>query len=455
MAFGMTRGDDSPIIMELSTRAGMERSLFYWLLPHLGGLPIKQKIACPTQLRFSRTRESKSILTSIFSVFSSRVLACTACVTLFLGCGGNFKERVYNAPKVDTEFVKGPPTGQASPTASTSFPPMMGASKIPLEDRRILGAVIPYATQAFYIKATDRIDRLEAVASEFRTVVERFSVDPKTGSLELSLPEKWSMKKRENDIAMAELNVVTASGNVQFTITSLSKPEDLSQWDDYLLSNINRWRGQLQLPPTDVSSLQKDLPTVPRDGAPLPAYIFDANGGSAKTSAIPPSNLNSNQPADPSPVAKPPATEPTQKLSYDKPDSWELQPPRAFREATFKIVRDQREGEVTISTKTRDAPIPNAAMWYGQLLKKDEPELQTQLATKTVDEAEDIQAGSRTAKLYTVRASDDADSKALLVAAIPTGEPGMCWFVKLNCDLRMIEEEKSVFLGFVNSLSWE
>jgi len=29
MAFGMTRGDDSPIIMELSTRAGMERSLFY------------------------------------------------------------------------------------------------------------------------------------------------------------------------------------------------------------------------------------------------------------------------------------------------------------------------------------------------------------------------------------------------------------------------------------------
>jgi len=94
-------------------------------------------------------------------------------------------------------------------------------------------------------------------------------------------------------------------------------------------------------------------------------------------------------------------------------------------------------------------------MWYGQLLKKDEPELQTQLATKTVDEAEDIQAGSRTAKLYTVRASDNADSKALLVAAIPTGEPGMCWFVKLNCDLRMIEEEKSVFLGFVNSLSWE
>ena len=74
---------------------------------------------------------------------------------------------------------------------------------------------------------------------------------------------------------------------------------------------------------------------------------------------------------------------------------------------------------------------------------------------KTVAEAETIQAGKIAARLYSIRASDQPDARALLVVAIPMGNDGMCMFVKLNCELRMMKEVKSTFLSFVNSLRWE
>ena len=149
----------------------------------------------------------------------------------------------------------------------------------------------------------------------------------------------------------------------------------------------------------------------------------------------------------------------SQKLVYDKPAEWELQPAKPFREATFKVTRDGKVGEVSITT-ARDMPVQNAAMWVGQVLPSSEPAQLESLANKTVEQSETIQASGKTAKLYTVRASDQPDAKALLVASIPLGDAGaqdggMSVFVKLNCDLRMMEEEKTTFLNFVQSLRWE
>jgi hypothetical protein len=72
-----------------------------------------------------------------------------------------------------------------------------------------------------------------------------------------------------------------------------------------------------------------------------------------------------------------------------------------------------------------------------------------------VNEAEEIQAGTRPGKLYSIRSGDEATAPVLLVAAIPTGENELCLFVKLKSDLRTSEEQKSNLLSFVNSLRWE
>jgi hypothetical protein len=142
------------------------------------------------------------------------------------------------------------------------------------------------------------------------------------------------------------------------------------------------------------------------------------------------------------------------KLVYEKPDSWEIQAAKPFRLATFKIANSERPGEVVVSL-AKDSPVPNAEMWFEQVLQRDDKAIIRPLATKSVNEAEEIQAGTRPGKLYSIRSGDEATAPVLLVAAIPTGENELCLFVKLKSDLRTSEEQKSNLLSFVNSLRWE
>ena len=142
------------------------------------------------------------------------------------------------------------------------------------------------------------------------------------------------------------------------------------------------------------------------------------------------------------------------KLDYKKPEHWELQPPRLYREATFKFTKEAKEGEVTIATAI-DSPLQNAGMWIGQLTQSNDPTAVESLAKKAVEEAETLTVGTRTGKLYSIRASDQTDARSLLVVVVPLDNTGRSMFIKLNCDLQTMEQEKATFLAFVDSLRWE
>ena len=168
----------------------------------------------------------------------------------------------------------------------------MGGSRIPLPERRILGAVIPDNNNVYFVKATDRTSQLASAESAFRTVVETFAIDPASGSPKFELPPGWTLNLLDNANAgiglaemIAEINFEAPAGRIRFTVSKYDKPAETAAWESYLLSQINRWRGQLELPPSTVSDLQRELPTIPREGAAMPAYLFDATGGGASGSA--------------------------------------------------------------------------------------------------------------------------------------------------------------------------
>ncbi len=383
----------------------------------------------------------------------SRPFRSTLIVAVFatlLGCSREYHARSYDAPKVESEFIKG-----REPKPRQAAPPMMGGSRIPLPERRILGAVIPDNNHVYFVKATDRMSQLASAESAFRTVVETFAIDPASGSPKFELPSGWTLNLLDNANAgiglaemIAEINFEAPAGRIRFTVSKYDKPAD---WEGYLLSQINRWRGQLELPPSTVSDLQRELPTIPREGAAMPAYLFDANGGGASGSAAATTPSGSTPPVSGEPTMPARAA---LKLTYDKPEAWELQAPKPYREATFKVTKEGKEAEITVST-ARDIPVQNAGMWLSQTIPVNDQAALESLALKTVEQAETLQVGTKTAKLYSIRASDQPDARSLLVVAIPMGEGGMSMFVKLNCELRMMEEEKSTFLSFVNTLRWE
>ena len=421
----------------------------------------------PPVFAFHEFCEFKLILSLAYQSTSYRTAASIVLIASLSGCWRDLKERSYDAPKIESEFVKG-----REPQPRRSLPPMMGGSSIPLEDKRILGAVIPDGSNVYFVKATDRIARLALAESEFRSVVERFAVDPASGSPKFELPAGWSLKLLDNSGAgiglaemIAEINVEVADGRIRFTVSKYDMPREQTMWDEYLLGQINRWRGQVELPPTNVGDMKRDLPTIPRVGGNLPAYLFVAQSVGASTTTITKeastTKVDTKAKEEPqvTPTKQPeaasiPPVRSQLKLIYDKPEGWEIQAPMPYREATFKVTKDGKEAEVTVST-ARDSPVQNAAMWVGQVLTSNDRSKLELLAKKTVDEAEPFQAGTRAAKLYTIRESEQPDARSLLVVSIPMGDNGMSVFVKLNCELRLMEQLKSTFLSFVNTLRWE
>ena len=414
----------------------------------------------PPVFAFHEFCEFKLILSLAYPSTSYWTAASIVLIASLSGCWRDLKERSYDAPKIENEFVKG-----REPQPRRSAPPMMGGSNIPLEDKRILGAVIPDGSNVYFVKATDRIARLALAESEFRSVVEKFAVDPDSGSPKFELPAGWSLKLLDNSGAgiglaemIAEIIVEVADGRIRFTVSKYQMPREQALWNEYLLGQINRWRGQVELPPTNVDDMKRDLPMIPRVGGTFPAYLFVAQSTRASstttkdaiTAKEAPQNAPTKQPDD---ASIPPPRSPL-KLIFDKPEGWEIQAPMPYREATFKVTKDGKEAEVTVST-ARDSPVQNAAMWVGQVLSSNDRSKLASLAKKTVDEAEPFQAGKRTAKLYTIRESEQPDARSLLVVSIPMGDNGMSVFVKLNCELRLMEQLKSTFLSFVNTLRWE
>lgn len=368
--------------------------------------------------------------------------------------------------------MRQPPTSAGAPVGRPG--PTMGKSTIPLKDRRILAAAIPEGSVVFFLKSTDTIERLNQVQSNFRSVVERFAIDVPNKKLLFDLPEGWSVRWRENDIAKAELNIDVGSEKpVQFTITDLSKPADLPAWESYLLNNVNRWRDQLSLGPIDFATLEQQLPKIEREGSSLPSYIFDKTGdggpsagqidaaapssvapSSAAPSSVAPSKPSQKAGSIASPVASPGSNESPVKLAYEKPEGWELQPARDFRLATFKIPSESSASEVIVSM-AKDSPLQNAKMWSEQILQSDDEVKIDELANKVLAEAEEILAGSKPGKLLSIRSSDEPTAPTLIVASIPTGENDICLFVKMKSDLKTSEIEKANLVRFINSIRWE
>lgn len=399
-------------------------------------------------------------------------------LVLAVGCEPSVSVRVYDAPKSDTEFVSGPLAGSGGSAGGVGS--AKGGSTSPAAisgKRRILGAVIPMESGCYFIKATDSPERLEPLMGDFHEIVSQFAISDATGKPERNFPEGWVMNPR-NDIAMAEFVSPQSTGSIKFTVTVLAMPP-ASEWPGYLLSNINRWRGQLQLPELSTDSLANELVSVNRQGSLLPGFIFDATGtGSGAMGGsrpFPPSGAQAlpggtpaSEKSQPMPASKPETAQPASngtggsdvsdagstrpELKYDTPEGWKLAPGAPFRLATFAVEGAEGTGEVTVSMAV-DNPLANSMMWFQQITREGDQDKLKLLAEASISAAEKLVVSDKEAVLYTIRDGDNQDSPALLVASIPSEQPELHLFVKLRGDNRFVAAQRDKLVQFVKSLS--
>lgn len=409
---------------------------------------------------------------------------------LQVGCEPPPVVRVYDAPKSDTEFVSGPLAGTSSAPmslggASAGVTSQAGGTQPVGQSatggpRRILGAILPLDSGCYFLKATDSPERLEPLMEGFLSIVQGFAIDEQSGRPSNALPTGWKMNPR-NDIALAEFVSPESTGGVKFTVTALAMPGE-KDWPEYLLSNVNRWRGQLKIDPVSLETLNASLIAVPRGDGKLPSYIFDAEGTgsggmapgapnvpgapSVPRSAVPSPESSSNSPSAGPASAEKTAAMPAlagdatsgndevkrPDLKYRLPEGWSVGQGSAFRLATLKIESAEGNGEVTVSMAT-DNPQANTAMWAQQVLKGSDPSQVDPVVQKSLESVETLEVGAGQAKLYTVRSSPQPDAPMLIVASIPTENPELHLFVKLIGDNRLGESQKQKLIEFVQSIT--
>ncbi len=128
---------------------------------------------------------------------------------------------------------------------------------------RTLAAIVPHGEQGWFFKLTGAKDAVAAQIEPFITLLQsvRFNSE---GKPQWTLPAGWE-ERAGTDIRYATLVVPGDGGPLELSVTMLGKPP--GDDENYALVNINRWRGQLKLPPITREQLPAESTKVELDGA--------------------------------------------------------------------------------------------------------------------------------------------------------------------------------------------
>ena len=223
------------------------------------------------------------------------LLAAIAMASLIsAGCGESEQIRSYSARK-ETK-----PIAQEAPPAATPGEPT----------DRMLTAILPSGDQAYFFKVVGpvaAVDKREKELNDFFTGI-RLGDD---GKPKWQLPADWQ-ERPGNAMRLATIIIPADGKPLEVAVTALP----WAGTPDGLLQNVNRWRGQMQLPPTSADKVADDIHQV--KAGDLTIAIVDLRGRFAgsgmsppfatggPTTALPPGHPPIG-PADAPPAGNPPA----------------------------------------------------------------------------------------------------------------------------------------------------
>lgn len=336
------------------------------------------------------------------------------------GCGQNEEIRRYTVPKqeeIDQLAGNLPAADKGGPASSESS-----------ESQRMLAAIVLRPSQAWFFKFVGDPKGVAEHADEFNALLKsvHFSDD---ATPEWSLPAGWT-RQAGNQFRYATLAIGGTSLEVSVSALDWSGTEET----EYVLSNINRWRGQVGLDPIAANELAEETKQIEiADGT---ATLVDFTGHGSSGSMSPP--FAGRQPAVSPPTADGPAN-----LKYEVPAGWQEEPASGFRKASFKIHADGETGDVSVSDLAAAAGdlLPNVNRWRGQV------GLEPMTQAEVEKQAETMDVGTRQGQYIEMI----GDEKATLGVIVTTDD--RAWFIKLTGEKKLVERQRENFKAFVHSLA--
>lgn len=334
---------------------------------------------------------------------------------------------------------------------------------------RLLAAVLPDGDRAWFFKVTGPINEISPLASQ---IGEFFaSIRPARGKPhpDWTLPENWRVEEGAG-MRAATIQIPATGGSLELSVIALP-------WRGVpgeMLSNVNRWRGQMQLPPTDEARLAKDTREINVGGATLTAVdltgSFDSGGmtppfaGGASKAAPPfaeppaagsspaaPAGASDLPPGHP-PVAAQRATKSATPFTFDLPAGWQERPASGMRKVDLAIDDGGKTAVFTAIDFPADSPpmmsdpVANVRRWRGEVglppLSDDEIK-----ATMQPIEIDGTQA------MFVEAIPDDGQpqsDRATIAAMFTRGDA--IWFFKLSGNRDAVAAQQDKFDAFLKSV---
>ncbi len=389
--------------------------------------------------RMQRTddRNALSRPASTFLLASSSVLL--ACVSLFLaGCDRSDEVVTYTVPKQE----------QLAHSASASMPMMpphgMGQPAQPNQPRRMLAAMIRHGDDTWFFKAVGPVDALAKQADAFVQFVQSVRFSEETGEPTWRLPKGWQRVEQSGpSMRFATVKVPTEQGPVDLSVIPLRTPP--GDYDQYVLANVNRWRGQLGLAPISANQLTSETTKVTTaEGEAIVVNLVSPSGG-PKAPSGGPAGLPAGHPpigggAAPTPAGQTTASTGTKpKISFEAPEHWKPAPAVTFSVLAFQVQDGDKKAQVTVTPAGGDL-LSNVNRWRRQV------GLSAISAEQLRQSSEPIEVSGASGTY--VRLVGQSESILGVVVTVK----GQTWFVKLKGDKNLAAKEEAAFRKFVQSL---
>jgi hypothetical protein len=314
------------------------------------------------------------------------------------------------------------------------------AAKRKPQPARMIAAIAPQDSSLWFFKLQGPPDAVAARAGEVREFLKSLKFPSETKP-EWTLPTSW--KETPGNANRHATLILSDDPPLELSVTVLSRGSD--KLADQLVNNINRWRGQLDLPHIQVNDLPTRTETI--QAGELSITLINIVGKASPKPAMPggmmPPGMGMPSPHGAAPTDNTPIKESKPGESpFEKPPEWTEVRPKQFQLARFTTGEGEQGAEIAISRAGGDRAA-NVNRWRGQLGL--EP-LSGEELNKT---SQPFSVGSKMGELFEIIAED----KAILGVMIP--DEGQTWFVKLTGSTAVAKTERSRFEAFAKSLKIE
>jgi len=315
----------------------------------------------------------------------------------------------------------------------------------------MLAAILPQGDRAWFFKVVGPVAVVDRQAQAVDAFFASLRASDEQTQPVWKLPDGWT-EQASSGMRAATIDIPTGEQPLELTVVAL--PWTGGAGD--VLGNVNRWRGQLQLPPIGPQDLAECTRELSADD--LTVTIVDLRGRMQDTGMVAPFAGGSTAGAPPAAVSsQPPRAAAAGVPQFDAPDNWQPLPVTPPRKASFRITDGAQEALVTVIDFPATAgpmiadPLENLNRWRREV---GLPEI---AAKDLGDASESIVVAGRPASYFEVLpdADDPGESKidrATLAVMLSHGR--QIWFFKFHGDRELVAAERGQFRSFVDSVKF-